>query len=60
MLKENLNVTNVVFAPTRGHFAEMVPEGCFSVCLTVPPPHYLGRLSYKTKLQSKELLFKGG
>ena len=60
MLEENWNATNVVLAPTRGHFAEIMPEGWFSFSLTVPPPHYLGSFSYTTKLQSKKLLFKGG
>ena len=59
MLEENWNATNALLAPTRGHFAEMIPEGWFSFCLTVPPPHRLGSFSYKTKLQSKDLLLGG-
>ena len=60
MLEENWNATNALLAPTRGHFAEMIPEGWFSFCITVPPPHFLGSFSYTTKPQSKELLLEGG
>ena len=59
MLEENWNATNVVLAPTRGHFAEIMPEGWFSFSLTVPPPHYLGSFSYTNKTSEQKAPFEG-